>query len=575
MEIVLNMNQDALWKSIALNKYYFLPAILCVIACVIAIENIASVIYWHMPVPFSDEWDEFPRLIALHNGGVRDSLAFMWEQHNEHRIVIPKIIYLIDMTFFKYQGYFPIIYIFLLQAMVVGMLSWLFVGKARKSPESLWFVVLTIISAFNLVQWENFASTFQTSFVGCFAFSVTAFVLYAKYAITNRYPYFLGAVLTAMLASLSLASGLFVWLVLAWLAYLIRGRCYVQSFAFVGTFLLLLLFYLYGYTRPEQHANPVDSLISHPIVVLNYLTIWMGSVSKTIASANLLGTIALFVVLVITRYSIYDKNRNHRIEIYTLLGICLFILITGFITALGRINFGVAQAMSSRYGTPVLILWVSLLGMLLLFALESKRVLYVRSIIGLILIIFIGLAIRNLQKEADLTIFQNEQIKAYLAIVVGGYKEQPELLRPIYPVPNSIFDKIDLLKSQKISSFYGSDRNPFSIGTMFPLTGMQQTNDCKGHIDSVKSVGENTYQVTGWAWNENLSFYPAWIFLVQSGKVIGFGKQGIPRPDVLTALPLINKMRVGWQGVARDTGGIRLDNIEAYIFTQYGKYCRL
>ena len=35
-------------------------------------------------------------------------------------------------------------------------------------------VALAVAGAFNLVQWENLATTFQTSFVGCFAFGVAA-----------------------------------------------------------------------------------------------------------------------------------------------------------------------------------------------------------------------------------------------------------------------------------------------------------------------------------------------------------------------------------------------------------------
>ncbi|MGZ5016544.1 MAG: hypothetical protein ACXV8U_12215 [Methylobacter sp.] len=560
-----------------LNKHYIISATLLVTACIIAVDNIAMVVAWHVPVPFSDEWGEFPRMIALRNEGFRvnDILSFIWEQHNEHRIVIPKIIYFIDMALFGYQGYFPIACIFLFQTIVVGMLTWLFIGNRRNSREILPFISLVIVAAFNLIQWENFASTFQTSFVGCFAFSVAAFVLYAKYTITGRRLYFWCTMLFATLASLSLASGLFVWIALALLAYLIHTKRYVQSFSFVGAFLGFLLLYLHGYISPAGHANPVDSLIHHPLLVLNYLTVWLGNVAGTVSSAKLLGSTALLALLAITIYLAHDKIRNRRIEIYTLLGICFFVLMAGFVTSLGRINFGVDQAMSSRYATPVLILWISLLGCCFLLALEYLRPLYIGITVGLILVTFVGLVIRNKQGEAQLIIFQNQQVQAYLAVVTGQYKEKPELLVPIFPTPILILDNINLLKSQNMSSFNVIEASSFTIGDIFPPLTMQKANACKGHIDAVTAIGKETYQIAGWAWNEVLSSYPEWVFLVRHGNIIGLGKPGVQRPDVLVAIPTINNMRIGWQGIARGTDGLGLDNIEAYISTQSGQYCRL
>ncbi|MGZ5051279.1 MAG: hypothetical protein ACXWF8_10335 [Methylobacter sp.] len=563
-----------------LNKSYAISALLFVFACVIAVNNMAMIFAWHVPIPFSDEWVEFPRMLALRNDDFPRTgvLPFIWEQHNEHRIVIPKIIYFIDMALFGYQGYFPIVCIFLFQMLALGMLIWLFVDveNRRYSLKTLPLISLTVIAAFDLIQWENFASTFQTSFVGCFAFSVSSCILYAKHTITGRRLYLWFAVLFAASASLSLASGLFIWGALALLAYLIHPKRYVHSFSFVAIFLGFLLLYLRGYVSPVGHAHPADSLIHHPLLVLDYLTTWLGNIAGKVSSAKWLGRLGLAAILAIAAYLILNKNRkNHRIEMCALLGICAFILMAGFITSLGRINFGVEQAMSSRYATPVLLFWTSLLGCYFFLALEYLKPSYIGIAIALILFAFFGLVIRNKQGSDQLVTFQNQQAQAYLTVVTDQYKKQPELLAPVFPTPILIVEAVNMLKEQKISSFNTVNASPFALGDSFPSLSMRPASSCKGHVDTITAIGKETYQIIGWAWNEALSAYPRWIYLVQAGKIIGLGKPGLLRPDVLAAIPAINEARVGWQAIATSPGRLGLDNIEAYISSQNNEYCRL
>jgi MFS family permease len=530
---------------------------------------------WHVPVPYFDEWDQFPQMIALRDADFSTSNVFTyaWAQHNEHRIVIPKFIYFLDMTYFDYKGYFPLVCIFIFQTMVVGMLAWLLVSNKNYLLAKLLFISFAIVAVFDLTQYENFLSTFQTSFVGCFAFAVTALVLYAKYVESERRAYLFSAVIFASLSSLSLASGLFIWLALALLAYFIRAKHYVQSFAFVGTFLMFLLLYLHGYISPAIHANPVDSLIHHPLLVLNFLAIWLGNIAGTVSAAKLLGSIGLFALIVLVVYLVRGEKRTHHVQIYTLLGICLFVLMAGFVISLGRINFGVEQAMASRYSTPVLLFWMGLLGSFLLVALESGRALLIRAAVMFVLAAYVGLLAHHSRGENAMIAFQNQLSQGYLGITTGAYNNRPQLLLSVYPIPGLIIDKINLLRSHHLSSFSASRAKPFEMGSLFSSLGNHH-RQCMGHVNSVSAVAKDTYQITGWAWNEASSSFPEWIYLVKGGKVIGLGKPGIQRPDVITAIPSINKIRVGWQGFARDANDLKLDNIEAYLVTRDGVYCQ-
>ena len=270
-------------ETVAKATLYLCAPLVLLLAAVGAVRS-------YSPVPFWDMWHGYLHFYQLVSEG---HWKEWWALHNEHRIVIPKLIYLIDMNLFNYQGYVPIVFIFLLQGLTVVMLAWLLAGKGLASWEVWLLVALFIAAAFNLMQSENFASTFQTAFVGCFSFAVAAFVLYAKYTQNGRRSYLGGTVLFGILAGLSLAPGLFVWIVLALLAFLLHPRRYVQSLSFAAAFAASLLLYLAGYKSPGYHANPVESLLRHPRTVAEYLLVWLGNIAGTPTSAKVLGLLAV------------------------------------------------------------------------------------------------------------------------------------------------------------------------------------------------------------------------------------------------------------------------------------------
>ncbi len=54
------------------------------------------VITTYSPLPHWDEWALFDHL-ATSNA----SLSWLWAQHNEHRILVPKLFFLLDLYFFR------------------------------------------------------------------------------------------------------------------------------------------------------------------------------------------------------------------------------------------------------------------------------------------------------------------------------------------------------------------------------------------------------------------------------------------------------------------------------------------
>ena len=120
------------------------------------------VITTYSPLPHWDEWSLFDHLAT--GGGW--SLPWLWAQHNEHRIFVAKIFFLLDVELFHGTQTFLLISIFLVQLLQVALLSWSLrvFGGLRGSA---WRVGTGLIAYCILcpTQYENFVWGFQLQFV--------------------------------------------------------------------------------------------------------------------------------------------------------------------------------------------------------------------------------------------------------------------------------------------------------------------------------------------------------------------------------------------------------------------------
>ena len=114
-------------------------------------------------LPYWDGWDEV-NIAAL---GVNPfSPAWLWQQHNEHRLVIPKLFLAVDLRVFGSRQVFLLSSIFVIQLLHLILLSWSMrvLGGWRGA---LWRtgVGLAAFCLFCPAQWENLVWGFQVCFV--------------------------------------------------------------------------------------------------------------------------------------------------------------------------------------------------------------------------------------------------------------------------------------------------------------------------------------------------------------------------------------------------------------------------
>ena len=123
-------------------------------------------------VPYWDELDEMTAYIDAMHGS---TLAWMWAQHNEHRILFYKLLFIVDMQLFRGRNWPMYAAIFGSQVALAVIFGYMLheLGNFRGH---LWQACfgLTLYCLFCPSQWENFSWAFQVSFMLVNVWVVTA-----------------------------------------------------------------------------------------------------------------------------------------------------------------------------------------------------------------------------------------------------------------------------------------------------------------------------------------------------------------------------------------------------------------
>ncbi|MBC7488878.1 MAG: hypothetical protein H7240_01460, partial [Glaciimonas sp.] len=114
----------------------------------------------YSPIPFWDMWDGYLGFYVKVTSG---DWSAWWAQHNEHRIVLARLFFWLDLAFFKGQGWFLIIVNYALQSMVC-ILFWV-IWKETKGEKNNWLGFFLICWLFWWIQKNNLEWGFQSQFI--------------------------------------------------------------------------------------------------------------------------------------------------------------------------------------------------------------------------------------------------------------------------------------------------------------------------------------------------------------------------------------------------------------------------
>jgi hypothetical protein len=515
-----------------------------------------TIVIAYSSLPFSDGWTQ---ISVVAYGENPFSLAWLWRQHNEHRLVIPKLFLATDLRLFRATQVFLLSSIFAIQFLHWMLLAWSMSGLGGWRG-SLWRsgAGLAAFCLFCPSQWENLLWGFQTCFVLPGLFATLSFVGLLLYRIASQRPdrqygwgFLVLSIAGALGATYSLANGNLLWPLLTVAALLLRlGRPAVLTYLVTGAISTVL--YIHNYFRPGHHANPVSSLRS-PLKLVEFIAAYFGSswVRRDIGWAVCFGIAGLAIAFVFL-WRLGRSARGTQVFSVQIALTLLFCMGTGFLTALGRLNFGIMQGFVSRYQTVALLFWCCL-GLLVLAA-SAAGTLRVSVVIVELFLLVVLLRGANLARyPVRESRWHGFQLNAAAAALLTGTDDREQFYLAALD-PEYQKREVEFLRKNRLSIF--SDDASSQLGA--PLDSVFRvvsSDECVGALQSVSAVkdsGVQALKIMGWAWDRTHHEPPSRIVAAADGTIVGLGAIGEWRPTIRAANPYLKSSFIGFTGYVKD-----------------------
>jgi hypothetical protein len=297
-------------------------------------------------VPYGDEWAIIPMIEKWATGQLR--FADVFQQHNEHRIVLPKLVFLACAQFTHWNLRAEM---FCSLAIVAATSALLFLLMRRTLPlqaetcVALW--ALTNLYLFSADQAENWLWGFQLQFF------IATFLLVAGLACaTSSLPIALrlgGTLCAAILGTFSFGNGLLFWPVLLFV-FITRGEKRWTWLVWVVAAAIITPLYFLGY-KGHAMPKPLYGWTDYPLYFFCFIG---GSVVRlgrnfTTEIATFCGVAMLAAFLAGSYYCL--RRREQRFAAAPWLALGLYAIGSAVISTLARIDGGAEQALTSRYTT--------------------------------------------------------------------------------------------------------------------------------------------------------------------------------------------------------------------------------
>lgn len=567
------------WSDLRRYLLAFFLFLLAIWAVFNAAQMLQRVTRYYSAVPVWDYWRTVQNLVAYR----RFDVAILWGQHNEHRIILPELIFAADSLLLHARQVLPIvcsIIFYLLTFWVIAASVWSDrrLGAWNRLSAILlatvvafWQGIATILASAFLVQW-----TLIQLAVAC------ALTFLAKAKESGQTKYLVLAIIAAIAGTYTSGNGLFLWPILIAAAFLIRAnRTWLLSL--IGAAILFGGAYFIGY-HFSTPAKPLQ-ILQHPLYFLRFMGAYLGMPFAEITNfpamkppqlGVYLGWINLASVLGIAIAACRQRLLSTR-PVLVLFGTYAFTLCTIMITAAGRMEPTdplLQTALAPRYLSLPLMNWAVSVLVWFWFAglhrIPATRLLTVGAAVAALL----AIGFRRLEPwlADDATYYANYQMAA-LGLEDGII--DASVVHRVFPDLEFVDVHSHLLKVNNLSVYYksmgrwlGRNVNEYAGTVETPVAGAITFSYPVAH----------GVEIAGWADESNLRRDYKWVLLVnENGQIVGIGEKlaaGFPRDLRAFDVP----PSLGWIGFvnlehpAKRVCAYLVDNRRATLYRLRGDY---
>lgn len=532
-----------------------LELLFSLVASVFVTLAVIGAIRNYSPVPIWDMWNGYLDFYVRVNQG--DWYAW-WAQHNEHRILLARLFFWMDLEWFGGAGWFLI----LINYLLLGLICIVFLSALREHTKNTTCLIGYFIVSwlFSWSQQMNLVWGFQIQFFLVQLLPLCAFYSMHKSANLNKNASvnFGASIVFGVLSIAAMANGVLVLPLMTLFAFLIRlslKKCFLLVFASVAS----IWCYFNDYHAVTFHGSITQALVETPVGLFQFILLYLGGPFYYISGSTTYSIyIAKFMGGFLIISSMFFASRSLRTPRQSTLDLALLFFIlfiggTALGTAGGRLSFGVNMALTSRYMTPALMAWSALIILYIPHILKPGKAISKKIWLPLLLLLIsmLPLQLSALISKKEI-IFEREVASLALEL---GVKDAPQIAN-VSPTADVNWALSFARKPADLD---------LSIFGMTPIKnsreriGTQSTSltylpaGCIGKINDVQIIeGDSRYlQVRGWMLNpSNLSVPQSISFIDSQGLVVGIALTGQSRKDVAAEinLPVVNS---GFKGYLR------------------------
>jgi hypothetical protein len=511
-----------------------------VCAVLFFILAIIGTVHNYSPVPFWDMWDDYIEFyLKIHAG----DWSAWWAPHNEHRIILARLFFWIDIAYFHGNGIFSLLVIYVCAASVGLVFAKIWREQSQGRDLHILFFVEAWI--FSWVQAENFTWAFQSQFILAQLLPLAGlYFLYLSSSKPNKTKlYFSAGTVCGVLAVGSMANGVLALPALA-LYTAIATRSFRRT-AILATLSAaeMYLYFQHWYASQYVATGPsiTGELLQHPIAFVEFCLIYLGNPFIALLgsqhAAIVIGEVSAAALVLGTALAFYVNLREaaRRNLPLALLIFIFYIMATAAITAAGRLPMGVHEALASRYQTPALYGWAAAL--LLFWPSVAKSVQFKNDFfLFLAVFLFCFMVPRQFQalSGAGAMTYQRELAALALELQV----DDVDNVKLLYAFPDTALNIAHAARDQHLSVFgFPPLRDAHLLVGQTIKTG--SSDQCLGHIDSLTLIPDapQYVRVTGWLYNPHRVTKRELVVLAdRTNEIVGLGLLGEKRFDVEQAL---------------------------------------
>lgn len=486
------------------------------------------------PFPVWDSFDTQNFFYQFKNGNV-SLKQYLFGQHNEHIIILNRLLILLDYYLFNSSIIFlyltNITFILINFISIIYLIENLTTYKVKNSTY-YWLILLVSMLFFNWYQKENFMQYMQVqfnAFITCFLLSV---LLLFKYFQNKKKKYIINSLLLYFLSFY--ISGQALVLIFFYISVCFLTRSYRLMFiyilltAFVFFLNISLLEYEFGVysSKSIDHSNLklIFSSLSNLKQAFVSLFLLFGSYFTVYdpAKINLFDIyfgFFIFILVLITNLNFILKFRKNKIEKNFLISIINFLVLLSLSIVYARYHNNIYIFNHSRYSTFSILLFIFIIIYLFEYLSFTKNIYKIFSILVFVTLI-------NQQFEA--TKMRPWKPRSEIAIIDVYFNiYDKESLKYIYPIDESSFQHLkrivnnNIYLSQHKIKFSNLLNNIIKQENILKLD-LGKIKECSGVIEGTGASNEDLFKIDGWVFDLSEKKVPKIAYLTLNKNIVGF-----------------------------------------------------